>query len=321
MDIHYLADIGLDVISPSRATFPHNATHVATCQDDMTLAALMPDHPVFDEEAIAAANVLPVLRFVFDEHAVITKKEGRRLTFPCRAILRGFMLSGERWRLLYKNLVELGIHLVITPDEYERAHYFPNAYGALSPFSPRATWVAVDIAALTSDVFDEAFAEIRSWGCQYVMLKDFVKSAKANSERFSKVGIDENLADVAIDLVHIRGRRFNRGVVFKEWVDLRHYATRSGYVPNEWRLWFGKGKLLTMLPNSFQEESASSVPRETVDMACRAAHDIGSPYMTIDVAETIDGWIALEAGDGGVSGPAPGQDLFELWHDLTQCFK
>ncbi|CAE7218308.1 asaB [Symbiodinium sp. CCMP2592] len=34
---------------------------------------------------------------------------------------------------------------------------------------------------------------------------------------------------------------------------------------------------------------------------------IPNPYITIDVAEAETGWIVLEAGDGGVSGPAPGQ--------------
>jgi len=42
--------------------------------------------------------------------------------------------------------------------------------------------------------------------------------------------------------------------------------------------------------------------------------------MTVDFAEGEDGWIALEAGDGGVSGPAPSQDLEQHWAALARGF-
>jgi hypothetical protein len=44
--------------------------------------------------------------------------------------------------------------------------------------------------------------------------------------------------------------------------------------------------------------------------------------MTIDVAERSDGsWFVLEAGDGGVSGPATGQDIAAHWRQLRKVFE
>jgi len=73
--------------------------------------------------------------------------------------------------------------------------------------------------------------------------------------------------------------------------------------------------------NSLQPKSAPKPPESLVEAASRAAKAIGSPYMTIDLAESADGhWIVLEAGDGGVSGTATGQDIADHWRDLAKCF-
>merc|ERR1711924_41843 len=56
-------------------------------------------------------------------------------------------------------------------------------------------------------------------------------------------------------------------------------------------------------------------------LATEAARAIASPYATIDVSERSGGgWFCLEAGDGGVSGPALDQDVLKLWKDLRACF-
>lgn len=62
-------------------------------------------------------------------------------------------------------------------------------------------------------------------------------------------------------------------------------------------------------------------PRRIMAAAQEAAQRLGSPYLTVDLAEGEAGWIALEVGDGGVSGPAPFQDLEAHWTALAQCFR
>ena len=54
------------------------------------------------------------------------------------------------------------------------------------------------------------------------------------------------------------------------------------------------------------------------------ARDRKCTYTTIDIAEAANGnWFVLEAGDGGVSGPATAQDfgkLREHWADIANHF-
>lgn len=289
-----------------------------------SLFALVPEG-LEDEAQAAAAAGLPVIRFQFDLGNDLPKITSRlaSASLPCFGIHRGFMMSGERYTALFDYFQAHGIRMVVTPDQYESVHYYPNAYPELTGLSPRATWVPVDVPdAVCESLFLEAVRCVKSWGCKYVLLKDYVKSPKDQTERFLKVPVDCDLAELCCELVHVRGRRFYRGVVLKEHVDMRHYSVRGCPRSNEWRLFFAREKLLAVMPNSFQDDEVSHVPDEVLDWARASAASLNSPYLTIDVAESCSGaWFCLEAGDGGVSGPAPAQDLIEHWAALQLVFK
>ena len=300
--------------------------------------ALMPDDPMLDEEARAAeAAGLVALRFLFDgrespELSAASAAKLKRVALPVRAVFRGFMMSGERYGDLHAGMRELGVHMIVDPGQYERAHYFPNAYAAIEKLSPRAVWVEVDdVARVANAVFEGAVRSVKAWdGCTHVCLKDFVKSAKHKRPDLLKVVVDDDLAAKACQLVSARGAAFNRGVVFKEHVAARMYdvpldlgGQTTG--PNEWRLWFCDGTMVECSPNSAAAllPSATKVPDAVIAWATEAARAIASPYATIDVSERsgeAGGWFCLEAGDGGVSGPALDQDVLKLWKDLRACF-
>eukprot|EP00405_Crypthecodinium_cohnii_P007746 CAMPEP_0206422260 /NCGR_PEP_ID=MMETSP0324_2-20121206/1969_1 /ASSEMBLY_ACC=CAM_ASM_000836 /TAXON_ID=2866 /ORGANISM="Crypthecodinium cohnii, Strain Seligo" /LENGTH=292 /DNA_ID=CAMNT_0053886575 /DNA_START=11 /DNA_END=886 /DNA_ORIENTATION=+ len=288
-------------------------------EDVMPLVALLPAHCEFDEEEKAAALVLPVFRFTFgDDVALLSPPPAS----PCRAIHRGFMLSAERYAQLEIELRKTyNLVLVVTAEEYEAAHYYPNSYQHLlnAGLTPPALWQPVpEPATVTEECFQEVFEKICSeWPARYtsVLLKDYVKSAKATSQRFQQVPVNSELPEMCCELVAARGVRFNRGVVLKAWVQLALYPNRGGFTTNEWRLFFGRGSLLSMEANSYQDaDTAPPPPEEVVARAEQVAHSVSNPYFSLDLAETEEeGWIALEIGDGGVSGPAPGQDLNKLW--------
>ena len=153
------------------------------------------------------------------------------------------------------------------------------------------------------------------------MLKDYIKSVKEQG-RFFKVPVEE-AAELACELVHARGNRFERGIVFKQWVQLAFYPGKQTMAtPNEWRLWFCGSEMLSMHPNSFQGDAAPSPPAEAMTAAVHAAAKLDSPFVAIDLAEREDGeWICLESNDGGASGPAPEQDLVEFWRTLSSCLQ
>ena len=289
------------------------------CHAPTPLVVLLPAHSEFDTEAEAAAAVqLQVLRFDFTDHVLVRGTPPS----PCRALWRGFMLSADRFAQLHAELAALDIHLVTPPAAYERALYYPLAYTALAPLSPPATWVPVPRyqpgSIVPRSIFVDAAKEAASWpGCEFVMLKDYIKSVKEQA-RFFKVPVEE-AAEAACELVHARGLRFERGVVFKQWVQLALYPGKqtSAGAPNEWRLWFCRGELLSMHPNSFQSDAAPPPPAASVAAAARAAAGLDSPFLAVDLAEREDGeWICLESNDGGASGPAPEQDLVEFWRRL-----
>lgn len=63
------------------------------------------------------------------------------------------------------------------------------------------------------------------------------------------------------------------------------------------------------------------VPSELRQAAASSAAQLG-PFVTVDFAQAKDGsWFCLEAGDGGVSGPAVSQDLRKFWAGLKSNFE
>ena len=83
---------------------------------------------------------------------------------------------------LHSELAFLNVHLVTTPKEYERVLYYPQAYEALAPLSPPATWVPVPQyqpgTVVPRSVLVGAAQEAASWpGCEYVMIKDYLKKS------------------------------------------------------------------------------------------------------------------------------------------------
>ena len=77
------------------------------------------------------------------------------------------MLSAERYAQLHSELAFLNVHLVTTLKEYERVLYYPQAYEALAPLSPPATWVPVPQyqpgTVVPRSVFVGAAQEAASW--------------------------------------------------------------------------------------------------------------------------------------------------------------
>jgi hypothetical protein len=69
---------------------------------------------LIDFEALVAGNVTRALRRVDGVDA------------PELAIYRGWMLRPGQYRDLSNGLAGRGIHLINTPEEYQRCHYLPD---------------------------------------------------------------------------------------------------------------------------------------------------------------------------------------------------
>lgn len=292
-------------------------------------------------------------------------------------IYRGFMLTQNRYAKLYSQLLcHHKIKLVTDPTQYAAAHYYPNLFAnqTLAALAPRSRWVHVTedvdsdaddsdekaavrksvIKSLGVDAFLPVALEIsRDWAVSsvssapssqanapsgFAVLKDYVKSAKPH---FLRVPIADpvKLAESCLDLVHHRASSFNRGVVIKEYHELRRPR-------NEWRLWFCNGECVVEDFNGpdgdddriasvalaaqsgskhkVRQAGMTPVPQEIIDRVTESLKRDKRgvlPYITVDFAQTqANSWILLEIGDGGVSGPAVCTCLDVLWKQLRDAF-
>lgn len=87
---------------------------------------IIPNSCELDDEAQwASINQFIVIRISGGELPPQTAK----LQLPTYVLYRGYMLSGEQYTAMYHYLARnYNMFLIITPNKYELAHYFPNSY-------------------------------------------------------------------------------------------------------------------------------------------------------------------------------------------------
>ncbi len=219
----------------------------------------------------------------------------------CRALYRGWMMKPEEYSRFYEALGQRGVRLITTPEAYERFHIFPNIYGAFSEDTPKMITVPHGGSCDLVDLVD--LAQIKAQLGRF-MVKDYVKSVKGTDfPRYFSEDITEEEFGRQLEIFYkYRGSLLTGGLCFKQYVELMKYG---GYT-NEWRVFYLFGNVLSRCPNSGQPNHAPAPPHELV----KKYSALDSPYYTVDYAELADGsWKVLEAGDGGVSGLSPGQDM------------
>ena len=259
--------------------------------------------PDLESEAKAVEKTTGLQLAVFDyerwfmsKKIVLTESPKEKIS---TAIYRGWMLKPEDYHSLYTGLAKMDIHLLTTPEEYNRMHLFPAAYPLIKEdtaptlsFKPDQV---VDIKYIT-DQFPR------------FMVKDDVKAVKGSKfPTFFEKGITQKEFDDYLNIFYkIRGDSLTGGLCVKEYLDLLEDDRGR---TNEYRGFYLKGKLLSLSPDSGQDLPDSLPPRELLDKYAT----LPSPFYTLDIAEKKEGgWIILETGDGQVSRLSPNQkeDLF-----------
>lgn len=223
----------------------------------------------------------------FDEGSQL--KLNRPVKEPVVCIWRGWMMAPEQYTRFYEQCRDLNLNLITSPQAYELMHCFPCAYKSMDAGDTPHIEIFGDrmLAEVVNDVFD-AF-----------MMKDFVKSVKQTGfpQRIETPLTQDECDRLSEEFIRLRGDLFTGGIVCKQYVELKEYATRT----NEWRGFFLGGKLLVLARNSLQ---APSCPMPPDGLVARMT-GFGSPFYTVDFGELRDGsWIVLETGDGQVSGLA-----------------
>jgi hypothetical protein len=204
-------------------------------------------------------------------------------------ILRSWMLNEEQYNRLYKSLNRNGFKLINTTEQYLNCHYYPNVYSKIKDYAPNSIWFR--------DITETNVRICRSLINNDIIIKDYVKSEKGLEDIFvlSKSLTNVEFFEQVQKFKNYRGKLFNEGIVFKEFVNLKKYGVKT----NEFRIFVLNGKIISCSQNSdlgFGDCPDTSFLKDIIS-------NIDSNYFTIDIAEKEDGsWIILECGDGQVSG-------------------
>ena len=226
-----------------------------------------------------------------------------------RILLRGWMVPGEKYRLLHEALTAKGYLPQTPPEAYDEAHYLPLAYRHTEGHTSRSAWI-------TGDDVEEAWGLYQQFRHQDAIIKDWVKSAKARWKDgcYIPAGTgEERFREMFRVFREERGKLFNRGVVLREFLPIvgRGSDIRGLPLVEETRLFFWQGDLLIAPSRS------SPGPLDEIDRWTTIARRFRSPFMTVDVALLEDGsWRIVETGDGQVSGLPTGLDPERFYASL-----
>lgn len=228
-------------------------------------------------------------------------------------ILRSWMLKHEHYVSLEINLLEKNYTLINDTEKYLNCHYFVNALPVIYPYTSRAYWTLDWENMMHTDRIN--WKPVRDYLGGDVIIKDYVKSEKGNSELFilEKELKNHEFHDRVLKFVEARGKQFNRGIVFKQIESLKKYDEQT----NEWRMFFVNGKLTGFGFNSAKLVATDKPSPSDMVKFIGLAGNVKSNFFTMDIAEKEDGsWMILELGDGQVSGLAAHEEPIAFYNNM-----
>lgn len=230
---------------------------------------------------------------------------------PTVVIYRGCILHPIEYRTLDRELQKRGLHLLISPGEYESALLFPNWYPTIQNHAIPATWI------YGSDPI-EALRAAQALCPPPYFIKDFAKSAKEIAPRGCIVDgpeLEQNMATSIQELKDYRADRFEGGIVIRPLVKLRHLAENpfGGQLFEEYRLIFFNGELIARA--GYDRITGDANALEDFSFLATKIH---SRFFTADIAVTADGaQRILEIGDGGSSALPPHLDAGSFYSKIA----
>ncbi|HVY46449.1 MAG TPA: ATP-grasp domain-containing protein [Minicystis sp.] len=231
---------------------------------------------------------------------------------PLRADL-SMMLNEEEYTGLYEAVRERGEDLVVDPEAFAEAMYAPNHLPLLGPHTAPARWTE-------GESIREAWEVAQELGPAPWIVKDHVKSAKEQWHRACLVPANagfEEFAAICERLLELRGDRFERGFVVKQYLEL---ATLPGWTPeqrrvtDEHRLVFWEGRLVAHAPY-YDVDAVLPNPGAFAFLG----RTLDSPFFVADVARVASGgFTILEINDGGCAAFPERMDPRDLYRAIVE---
>ena len=237
-----------------------------------------------------------------------------------KVIYRGWMLTPKQYSILYKDLLLKNYQLINTVEEYQNCHYLPDSLRFISDRTPKTIFEKFD----NENSIEELIEKSKIFGQKSVILKDYVKSEKHDWDMacfVENVSNIDNLRQTINNLVKLRDKYLNEGIVIREFVELNDLAihSKSGMpLTEEYRLFFYDNKLVGIYDYWEEGEYKLSKPdtKEFEDIAIQ----IESNFFSMDIARQKNGeMIIIELGDGQVAGLPDKVDRNEFYQQLKIC--
>ncbi|MES2130707.1 MAG: ATP-grasp domain-containing protein [Bacteroidota bacterium] len=296
--------------------------HILFCESPFEPNKVDPD---FEDEYLAAKqNGMSVLLFNYDnflntERSDAATKKIKPLDNLQSIIYRGWMLRPSEYSTLYTALLAKDYRLINTPGEYRNCHYLPDSLKYISSHTPKTIFQKLE----SDSSIDLLIERSEIFGNEAVILKDYVKSEKHDWETacFVKNASDKgNLKQTILNLISLRGKSLNEGIVIREFIKLNALTlhSKSGMpLTEEYRLFFFKNQLIGIY--DYWDEGSYKPERPDVKAFEAVAKTVESQFFSMDIARKENGeFVIIELGDGQVSGLPDTLNKVDFYTKLKQ---
>lgn len=237
-----------------------------------------------------------------------------------KVIYRGWMLTPKQYSILYNDLLSKNYKLINTVEEYQNCHYLPDSLKFIESKTPKTVFEKLE----AENSIDKLIEKAKIFGKKSVILKDYVKSEKHDWDTacFVKDASNiDNLKKTINNLIKLRDKYLNEGIVVREFVELNDLTihSKSGMpLTEEYRLFFYDKKLVGIYDYWEEGEYKLSKP-DTIEFE-EIAKNIDSNFFSMDIARQKNGeLIIIELGDGQVAGLPDKTERNEFYTQLKIC--
>jgi hypothetical protein len=246
-------------------------------------------------------------RYDFDFETFLRCEHPAWLDGPVCAVAR--MGAAPDYAERFSMLEQFDITLVHSPEEYDRTSLLPEWYPLIEDLTPRSVWFEEQPEA-------EAIEAVLDYPI-------FLKGERQTSKHDRSMAIIETPEQMRQVLA-----RWSRDpilhwqrVVARDYIPLRPVARDHGAgLPHvfEFRSFWWEDACVELGPYWVNSDYAPNVAERgaAVALGQEVARRIGVTFLTIDLAQTIDGdWIVIECNDGQDSGYMGCKPL-TLWRNV-----
>jgi hypothetical protein len=206
-------------------------------------------------------------------------------------LYRGWMIPAAAYEALEAAVVAKGSSLITTAAQYVSAHHLPGWIDIFKELTPATTFVAINATP------DEIVAAATDLGGTAFVVKDWVKSRKYEWDTAAFAPTVESLPGIVAEFIRLQEEILVGEVVIRRLMDLDNSQP-------EVRVWWAHGAVALVSPHpDFSGASLPKIDEAFFERVGKAVAELGSPFVTTDLAMTSDGdWLVIEVGDGQVSG-------------------